>query len=199
MRVLTVSIFLAAVASANAASVLTNGNFEASPLGTGWVEATVGTPPMISNWAAATGGAVLTNSAFLGGYDNALDSITQTFNVPAGMVGGTLSFDLTRYTADTVGFDFLRVFVGGTQLASYDLGDANETAYLFSQPSITFTQAFADPTSTVRFEVTTNGSDASAAFIDNVSLEPTINVVPEPASLAVLGLGALGLLRRRRS
>jgi hypothetical protein len=39
------------------------------------------------------------------------------------------------------------------------------------------------------------GNTTSGNFVDNVSLQP----VPEPMSMAVLGLGCLALLRRRRS
>jgi len=44
---------------------------------------------------------------------------------------------------------------------------------------------------------TTYGGGARNAYFDNVRLDATPNAVPEPASLGLLGLGALSLLRRR--
>lgn len=45
--------------------------------------------------------------------------------------------------------------------------------------------------------LSTSGANSGASFVtfDNVTVTP----VPEPASMAVLGLGAIGLIRRRRA
>ncbi|ODU51419.1 hypothetical protein ABT09_03900 [bacterium SCN 57-13] len=43
-----------------------------------------------------------------------------------------------------------------------------------------------------------SGNDHALA-IDDVTFTSRANPVPEPASMAALGLGALGLIRRRRN
>jgi hypothetical protein len=44
----------------------------------------------------------------------------------------------------------------------------------------------------------TGKSDSYGALVDNVQLNPSAAPVPEPASLAVIGVGIAGFLRRRR-
>lgn len=47
-------------------------------------------------------------------------------------------------------------------------------------------------------EIAINATKGSANFNDNEAYSLTVEAVPEPASMAALGLGALALLRRRR-
>jgi hypothetical protein len=57
------------------------------------------------------------------------------------------------------------------------------------------TYAFADytPTSVAKFQIT-NNTDVGGFAIDRI----VVSAVPEPSALSLLGLGALGLLARRR-
>lgn len=103
--------------------------------------------------------------------------VSDSLNQNAGWNGvdGTrkLTWDLTKFTAvDPT--DSQTKTVAQLLAAHSDISDAK----------IAFVEQF-------------NGTSAigpGAMYFDNVSLNP----VPEPASMAVLGLGALGLLRRRR-
>lgn len=120
----------------------------------------------------------------------------------------------------TVTFDFSAIANGdgSTQQARYEVADGNVAATIATPPNIlatgtaskstagagnlttpaltpvSFTFTAASNTSTLRFVSLTNtaSNNAFGPVIDNV------RVVPEPATLGLLGLGAAGLLGRRR-
>ncbi|RYG85799.1 PEP-CTERM sorting domain-containing protein [bacterium] len=52
--------------------------------------------------------------------------------------------------------------------------------------------------SRIVFQDLGTGANGAGVGIDNVSLLPTVAPVPEPATMAALGLGAAALLRRRK-
>jgi hypothetical protein len=54
---------------------------------------------------------------------------------------------------------------------------------------------FTNVTNWFRLNVSTNSASAETVYVDNIR----VNAVPEPASMAALGMGALALLRRRRT
>ncbi len=195
MRIVAFLSLLAVAGSASALELVTNGDLQAKPLGAGWTQ-TSPQGPFVGDWGLSTGGAVTTNSAWLGGYANADDVLSQALTAPALTAGGTLAFDLTRFTADDPGFDFLSVSLDGATLATIDLG-GSATAYSFSRQTFALPTSFGPGAHTLAFRGTTNGSFDSSAFLDNVSLDAKMGTVPEPATLAALGLGAAALLRRR--
>jgi hypothetical protein len=79
--------------------------------------------------------------------------------------------------------DEYRVIYNGTEIASST----------FVDPGITgFTDA---PLAALAATFESLGTASGTAYFDNYSIE----IVPEPSALAVVGLGALGLLRRRRA
>ena len=197
MKVVYILPLLALAGTAPAVEIVTNGNFEATPPSSAWTQSSA-SGNLIGDWAGVTGGAVTTNSAFLGGAPSADDLLSQSVIAPIGTMGGTLSFDLTRFTAGVTGFDFLGVSLDGVQLGQFDLGDDAVTDYFESRPTFTLSDSFGAGSHLLKFEVTTNANQGSSAFLDNISLDAKVNLVPEPASLAVLGLGATALLRRRK-
>ena len=79
--------------------------------------------------------------------------------------------------------------------------DYNTAAQALSSESITFIWATANDTSNLELRFTNVSSGAaspedSTALIDNVTI--TATTVPEPSSTALLGLGGLALILRRR-
>lgn len=185
-----------------AANIVVNGDFEDAPLGTGWTEN--GDFQIIGDWS---GGEVssagdfgpATNTAWLAGYDDATDSIVQSVLTPSGAISATLSFDWYFTDEDFPDFDFFTVSLGGTELFSTSVGGGFSGELSDVMPASFDVLALMDGSAKdLVFEVVTDGSLPSSVFIDNVVLDVETNAVPEPASMAVLGLGAAALLRRRK-
>lgn len=195
---LTLGFVAAGLLSTRAAAVeiVANGDFEMNPPDTGW--SIVGIP-LFGDWSGLFSTAT-TNTVWFGGYSNADDEIFQ--NVDLGALPGTatLSFDLAIYSDDWDGFDFLDVYLGGNLLDSIDLGDPGYTG----TPTLSSKMPYSYDVSAMvglgvqelRFVGTTDSSFDCSAFLDNVSID--VSAVPEPSSIAVLALGALTLIRRRR-
>lgn len=200
----TLIIALAALAASQvfATEFVTNGDFEATVLGIGWTQSSAGGFQIIGDWSGTTVTSAgdlgpPTNSAWLGGYANANDYISQTIAPIAAGSTGTLSFDLYVDNEDVPGYDSLDVSYGSTNVLHQDLGDYNPVGLYHYKVTEDISTLFDGTAKDLKFGVTTDASLNSAAFIDNVSLNVTAPT-PEPASMAVLGMGALALIRRRR-
>lgn len=179
-----------------------NGDFEAGSAH--WSQSTLLDPPQ--NLIGDFSGNVVdssgdlgpaTTTAWLGGYSNADDSITQTIAPITSGATGTLSFDYYDVNEDYPGADFLTVSYGGQTLQTIDLGSF-DTVKITKYHVVTDVSSYFNGTAKdLKFEVKTDSSLDSSAFIDNVSLS-VVNPTPEPASMAALAIGAGALLRRRR-
>lgn len=119
----------------------------------------------------------------------------RTFSVTAGDI---FSFDWQLATMETVGQDYAFITIGGVKTTLGNVASALNagTGSYTSESGVGHFQ-YAFPTSgdfTIAFGVTDVGDYAgsTALRVDNVS------VVPEPSAALLCGLGALGLLRRRR-
>lgn len=220
MKTILILTSLAAVASANAVNLLVNGGFESTDTTTnvgitgirkynggeslvGWTVGGVDVLGTDANYTEASGAGSITFNANSGntsvdltGFGNTglSDSISQSIATTVGttynvsfFVGRQNSFDAsdTRYaTPSTVVFS-----LNGGAPMSFTNSNTATAKINWTQ----FTTSFvANSTSTlVQFN---NGTlDNNWVGIDDVSVE----AVPEPASFAALGVGALALLRRR--
>lgn len=180
-------------------NIITNGDFEASPADTAW---TIGGFALIDDFSGDIVSSMgdlgpPTNTTWLGGYDDAFDSITQSVTTVAGATSATLSFDWAFTDEDFPDFDFFTVTFGGTELYSGSIGGSFSGELSdFATMNFDVLAMMDGSAKDLVFDVVTDGSLPSSVFIDNVSLN--VVAVPEPASMAVLGIGALALLRRRK-
>ena len=185
------------VAGAANANVLVNGNFESGS--TGW---------------NASGNAGVTHGGF-GGFYFGAGSAAQNgsgalvFNSGDSAPNGSFSqtFATTAGSTYLLNFDF-GTTVGGSQNLLASILGANGTSVLgnltvsddqstnlLTNFGFSFTADGA--VATLRFsDIATNQTVSLDALVDNVTIAAA--TVPEPASIALLGLGAFALLRSRR-
>lgn len=208
---------LAIVAGVSAASIgsaqFVNGNFETGNL-TGWtVTLTTGGANVVADaiqydidgpGALGTNfaGRFSTGRAVAGSVQEGL-TLTQSMNLTAGTLY-TFDFDWSAFRNAGVGanteggvFSFI---VNGTAIATQAAGSTSGAAPKFGHITATFT-----PTATQAYSVgamitrpfTIPSPTAPNLFqaVDNF----TVTAVPEPASMAALGLGIAAILRRRRA
>lgn len=202
---LAASTVLLAAASAGATELVVNGDFEDPTLGAGWTQ--VGSFDLIlaASEIPSELTSITTNFVWMGGYENAADSLSQVIDFGSSApVGATalLTFDTVVFVADETTYDFFSVSVGGTTLATYDLGDDTSQGYLTDLATLSFdvTSFLGTGAQSLTFTLTTDISLNSSVFLDNISIQ--VSAVPEPSTYA-LGLGGLvlgaALLARRRS
>ena len=193
MKSLLIS-FLAIAPLAAQANLVINGDFESGATGTHAVGSS-----LLPGWKVigkANQNVYLAGNGYLGVKTRSLDlsgtsdsagsGVEQTIATVAGQTYN-LSFDV--YTGGLKyngGVDFS---VNGTRLGANLQGD--EVGNTIKKYKYSF---LATSTTTISFRDVTGGW---VTHIDNISL--TAAPVPEPASMAVLGLGAMALIRRRKS
>lgn len=211
MNLFTLSTrFVAAAAIATAVStsasaqieLTTNGDFETGDL-TGWTDFTA--PP-----ASFTSSSDASSGAFAGLLDNSATgsgAVIKQANIGIGIVSPgdviTIQFD-AKGDAAAGGVHFAEFFselTGGGTSSSEILGGAPlfPPALSSAYQTYTFTTtAGADVSGGVslQFNAATgaNIGSFSTLAIDNVS----VSIIPEPASIALLGLGSIAMLARRR-
>ncbi len=124
-------------------------------------------------------------SKFLG--NNGANNYTTTFDFAVGQT--SLSLDITRTNGSDANDTYTATaYDGGHNIlaqATFGLGNVNNWNTLsYNGPALT------------ELTIQTSGIDFHPYGIDNLNFG---NAVPEPASMAALGMGALALIRRRRA
>lgn len=109
---------------------------------------------------------------------------------------GTFTFDISTDRADVPGFDFLQVKIGSHIIDLIDLGGVSPGWSPVTQKSYDISAYVGHLSNSVEFKVLTDFSAPSTVVIDNVSIQT--QPVPEPATLAIIGGGLLGVMRRRK-
>jgi hypothetical protein len=196
---------------ASAMQLVSNGGFETGDL-TGWTTSGIaGAGPCpsankdwnVSNNGAATGCNAVANpsgstyAAYVmnDGTGPLTYKLFQSIFVPLGTVSGQLTFDWTTVNFSDAGRQLNALLNGATVFSSSTFGSTGWTPQSVDVSGIL--SAAAGTSITLEFDnfIPQTWSGPAGLGLDNVSLE---NVVPEPASLALLGLGLAGLGFSRR-
>lgn len=146
-------------------SSIENGGFEdgTSP----WVETSSGGYELIDPYRPHTG----VYSAWLGGYNNATDAISQTVTIPAN---GTLTYwwYMTSLEGSSTAYDYLRVRLydqTGALVATLKTRSNRDARNAWYQDSISLA-SYAGQTLRIDFSVTTDFSLITSFFVDDVAL-----------------------------
>jgi hypothetical protein len=147
-----------------------------------WVESTLSASSIITNDSALT--EIKSHSpsylAWLGGYTNALDDLSQIVTVPAGATSITLTFYYAIFTAETTvgAHDTMDVYTYDSTTSQYTplatFSDDMATP-AWTRFTITLPTSLAGKTFEIGFRATTDGNNKiTNFFVDTVSLDVAV-------------------------
>jgi hypothetical protein len=158
--------------------LLANPGFDAGH--TVWSETTLSSSTIITSDSVLTSLKAQTpmNLAWLGGYANARDDLSQVVNIPAGATAITLTFYYAIATQETTqgAFDTLDVYTYDPAMAKYTpLATFNDNmpTSTWTRFSINLPVSLAGRAIQFGFQAATDASKNTNFFIDSVSLDVT--------------------------
>lgn len=102
--------------------------------------------------------------AWLGGGNNETSTLSQSISIPSQ--APYMHYWYSDNSEDICGYDFFRIKVNGAQIFSKDLCASNGTGGWIE--NVLNLSAYAGTTITIAFEVTTDVSNISSAFVDDI-------------------------------
>jgi hypothetical protein len=203
----------AGVLPASALELVTNGGFETGTLA-GWTTSGLGsgTCPFANNdWNVSTTGTATGCTPVPGPAGSAYAAyvmndgtgplsylLTQSISVPLGTSGGMLTFDWTTTNFSDPGRLLSAILNGITVFSSSTFGSTGWTPVSVDVSAILAAAAGSSISLTFDNFIPSTWTGPAGLGLDNASIATT---VPEPVSLALLGLGlaALGFARRKKA
>ncbi len=182
---------LAGASFGYSAQLVYNGDFELVP--SGWSE--ISALPLLDEHYIGSLGLTGNRYAWLAGYSNANDVLSQSVNFGSVSGSGTLNFNYEKLVVESNSFDFLTVKVGSDVVDVITLGGSNLGFSGVLNRSVDLSSYVGTGVKTLSFVATTDATLASSVFVDNVSIN-TI-VIPEPATITAMITGAI-IVRLRR-
>jgi hypothetical protein len=151
------------------ANVIANGGFESGSAS--WTESSSGGYELIDTTRHHTG----SYSAYLAGYNNAVDSIYQTVSIPAGATSANLSYwsYMTSSEGTGVAYDYMYVEVrstSGALLGTLKTQSNRDARGAWLQTSNLNLLPWKGQTVRVQFRATTDSSLVTSFFVDDVAL-----------------------------
>lgn len=191
---LRTTIFASLLAGASfgySAQLVYNGDFELVP--SGWSQ--VSALPLVDEHLFGSFGLTGNRYAWLAGYSNANDVLSQSVNFGSLSGSGILTFNYEKLVVESNSFDFLTVKIDSDVVDVISLGGTDLGFSGVLNRSVDLSSYVGTGVKTLSFVANTDASLASSVFVDNVSIN-TI-VIPEPATISAMLTGAI-IVRLRR-
>jgi hypothetical protein len=182
---------LAGASFGYSAQLVYNGDFELVP--SGWSQ--VSALPLVDEHFFGSFGLTGNRYAWLAGYSNANDVLSQSVNFGSLSGSGILTFNYEKLVVESNSFDFLTVKINSDVVDVISLGGQNLGFSGVLNRSVDLSSYVGTGVKTLSFVATTDATLASSVFVDNVSIN-TI-VIPEPATITAMITGAI-IVRLRR-